>query len=92
MLQVQLPIRKYQTIAGVSAVIGFLLGALIPAFAFGAGHWSCPFGLGVIRTGGFVLLTGILGAILAGNGVALLSIFIAKRCQLSSASHRRSKT
>ncbi|MCE2394436.1 hypothetical protein J4G02_07585 [Candidatus Poribacteria bacterium] len=78
MQEVHLPIKKYQTITIVAAVVGFLLGTLIPAFAFGKGYWSCPFGEGAIRIGGFVLLTGILSALLAGNAAALLVIFIAK--------------
>ena len=78
MQEVQLPIKKYQTITIIAAVVGFLLGTLIPAFAFGKGYWSCPFGEGVIRVGAFVLLTGILGALLTGNVAALLVIFIAK--------------
>ena len=76
MQEVQLPVRKYQKITVIAAVVGFLLGMLIPAF--GKGYWSCPFGQGVIRIGVFVLLTGILGALLTGNAVALLVIFIAK--------------
>lgn len=78
MQEVQLPIKKYQTITIIAAVVGFLLGVLIPAFAFGKGYWSCPFGEGVIRAGAFVLLMGILGALLIGNVAALLVIFIAK--------------
>ncbi|MBI1923703.1 hypothetical protein HYR99_05580 [Candidatus Poribacteria bacterium] len=91
MIEVQLPIRKYQTTAGVAAVIGFLFGLLIPTVAFMTGHGSCPFGSGVIRVGGFVLLTGILSAALIGNGVALLLIFVAKFRQSSSGSRRRRK-
>ena len=78
MQEVRLPIKRYQTITVVAAVVGFLLGALIPAFAFGKGYWLCPFGEGVIRSGVFVLLTGILTALLAGNAAALLVIFIAR--------------
>ena len=78
MQEVQLPVRKYQKITIIAAVVGFLLGALIPAFGFGKGYWSCPFGEGVIRVGAFVLLMGILGALLIGNAVALLVIFIVK--------------
>ena len=78
MQEVQLPVRKYQTITIIAAVVGFLLGALIPTFAFGKGYWSCPFGQGVIRIGAFVLLTGILSSLIAGNVAALLVIFIAK--------------
>ena len=78
MQEVRLPIKKYQTITVIAAVVGFLLGALIPAFAFGKGYWSCPFGQGVIRIGVFVLLTAVLSALLTGNAAALLVIFIAK--------------
>ena len=77
MQEVHLPIKKYQTITIIAAVAGFLLGTLIPTFAFGKGHWSCPFGQGVVRVGAFVLLTGVLGSLLAGNAAALLVIVIA---------------
>ena len=78
MQEVRLPIRRYQTITVIAAVVGFLLGALIPAFAFGKGYWSCPLGQGVIRAGVFVLLTGILSSLLVGNASALFVIFIAR--------------
>ena len=78
MQEVHLPIKKYQNITVIAAVVGFLLGALIPTFAFGKGYWSCPFGEGVIRIGVFVLLTAVLSSFLAGNAAALLVIFIAK--------------
>ena len=89
MQEVRLPIRKYQATAATAAVIGFLLGTFIPAVAFGRGDWSCPFGPGVIRVGAFVLLTGILSALLIGNVGALLVIFIAKIRRASSASRRK---
>ena len=78
MQEVHLPIKKYQNITVIAAVVGFLLGVLIPVFAFGKGYWSCPFGEGVIRIGVFALLTGILSALLAGNAAALLVIFVAR--------------
>ena len=78
MQEVQLPIKKYQTITIIAAVVGFLLGTLTPVFAFGKGYWSCPFGEGVIRIGVFVLLTGILSSLLTGNAAALLVIFITR--------------
>ena len=84
MQEVHLPIKKYQTITIIAAVVGFLLGTLIPAFAFGKGYWSCPFGEGVVRVGVFVLLIGLLGALFTGNVVALLVIFIAKLRRSSS--------
>ena len=83
MREVQLPIKRYQTVTIIAAVIGFLLGMLIPAFAFGKGYWSCPFGEGMIRVGVFILLVGILGSLLIGNVAALLVIFIAKLRQSS---------
>ena len=78
MQEVHLPVKRYQTITIIAAVAGFLLGTLIPAFAFGKGHWSCPFGQGVLRVGVFVLLTGVLGSLLTGNVAALLVILIAR--------------
>ncbi len=91
MLEVQLPIRKYQKIAAIAAVVGFLLGMLIPVLAFRGGYWLCPFGSGLIRTGGFVLLTGILSAVVIGNVAAFLLITIAKLRQSSSVAHTRPK-
>jgi len=85
---VKLPIKKFQNFATVTAVIGFLLGALIPLSAFALGIWSCPFGSGVVATGGFVFLMGILSAVLIGNGSALLLILAAKRRQASKSSHK----
>ena len=81
---VKLPIKKYQNFATVAAVIGFLLGALIPLSAFALEIWSCPFGSGVVATGGFVLLMGILSAVLIGNGSAILLILATKRRQASN--------
>ena len=78
MQEVHLPVKRYQTITIIAAVVGFLLGMLIPAFAFGKGQWSCPFGQGVLRVGVFVLLTGVLGSLLTGNVAALLVILIAR--------------
>lgn len=78
MQEVHLPVKKYQTITIIAALVGFLLGTLIPAFAFGKGHWACPFGQGVVRVGVFVLLTGVLGSLLTGNVAALLVILIAR--------------
>lgn len=85
---VKLPIKKFQNFATVAAVIGFLLGALIPLSSFALGIWSCPFGSGVVATGGFVFLMGILSAVLIGNGSALLLILAAKRRQASKSSHK----
>ena len=85
---VKLPIRKYQTIASVAALIGFPLGALIPLSAFALGIWSCPFGSGMVSTGGFMLLMGILGAVLIGNGAALVLIFVTKRRQAPNSCYR----
>lgn len=85
---VKLTIKKFQNFATVAAVIGFLLGALIPLSAFALGIWSCPFGSGVVAIGGFVFLIGILNAALIGNGAALLIILATKRRQASKSSHK----
>ena len=85
---VKLPIKKYQNFASVAAIIGFLLGALISLSAFAMGIWSCPFGSGVVSTGVFVLLMGILGAVLIGNGTALLLILIKKPRQASNSCYK----
>ena len=85
---VKLPIKKYQNFASVAAIIGFLLGALISLSAFAMGIWSCPFGSGVVSTGVFVLLMGILGAVLIGNGAALVLIFVTKRRQAPNSCYR----
>lgn len=85
---VKLPIKKFQKFASVAAVIGFLLGALIPLSAFALGIWSCPFGTSVVATGGFVFLMGILSAVLIGNGFALLIILAMKRRQASNSSEK----
>ena len=85
---VKLPIKKYQNFASVAAIIGFLLGALIPLFAFALGIWSCPLGTGAVSTGGFVFLMGILGAVLFGNGTALLLILTKKRRRMSNSRYK----
>lgn len=79
MFEVQLPaLKKYQHIAGITAGVGFVLGMLIPAFAIFTARWACPFGDGLLRIGGFLLLTGLGCAIVFGNLVAVFLMGLAK--------------
>ena len=79
MFEVQLPaLKKFQNVAGSAAGIGFVLGLLIPGVAIFGLHWHCPFGDGILQVGGFLAITGVGGAIVLGNLVALFLIGIAK--------------
>lgn len=91
MFEIQLPaLRRLQNVAGAAAAIGFVLGLLIPGVAIFALNWSCPFGDGILRVGGFLVLTAIGSAIVAGNLTAIISIGIAKyRRAPSDASKKR---
>lgn len=91
MYQVQVPIKKYQNLASIAAVVGFLLGLLIPLSLFAMGRWACPFGERIIHVTVFVLLTGIVGAVLLGNLAAVVLILIAKYRSLSSQPTRSRK-
>ncbi len=85
MFEVQLPaLKKYQNIAGIAAVVGFMLGVLIPAFAIFSARWACPFGDGLLRIGGFLLLTGLGCAVVFGNLVAVFLMGLAKTTQRRS--------
>lgn len=82
MFEVHLPaLKKYQHIAGITAGVGFVLGMLIPAFAIFTTRWTCPFGDGLLRIGGFLLLTGLVSAIVFGNLVAVFLMGLAKMKQ-----------
>lgn len=82
MFEVHLPaLKKYQHIAGITAGVGFVLGMLIPAFAIFTTRWACPFGDGLLRIGGFLLLTGLGSAIVFGNLVAVFLMGLAKMKQ-----------
>ena len=74
----ELKLRRYRTITSIAATVGFVLGTLVPMLAFAVGRWSCPFGDGVLPTGAFVLLTGVLGGLLVGNATAVVLILVAK--------------
>lgn len=91
MFEIQLPaLRKLQNVAGTAAAIGFVLGLLIPGVAIFALNWHCPFGNGVFRVGGFLVLTAIGSAIVAGNLTAIVSIGVAKyRRSLSDGPKKR---
>ena len=91
MYQVRLPIKKYQNLAGIAAVAGFLFGAVIPLYGFATGQWGCPFGGRVIHMATFGLLSGVVGALLLGNLAAVALILIAKSRKLSSRLARNCK-
>ena len=79
MFEVQLPmLKKLQNVAGAAAGIGFLLGILIPAVAIFILDWHCPFGDGILRIGGFLIISGFGSAIVVGNLTALILIGVAK--------------
>ena len=90
MFEIQLPmLRKLQNVAGAAAGIGFILGTLIPAVAIFILDWHCPFGNGIIRIGGFLVIAGFGSAIIFGNIVALVLIGFAKYRQMLSDSSKK---
>ncbi len=91
MFEVQLPmVKKFQNVAGAAAGIGFILGTLIPAVAIFIFDWQCPFGDGMLRIGGFLVIAGFGSAIIFGNIVALALVGFAKyRQTLSNPSRKR---
>ena len=89
MFQVHLPIKKYQRIAAVAAIVGLVLGGLIPTVVLFVSEWTSPFGSSAIGVVGFLLLTALLGALIVGNGAALCIILISKLRQSATASSRR---
>ncbi|MDE0469501.1 MAG: hypothetical protein OYL97_20840 [Candidatus Poribacteria bacterium] len=92
MFEVQLPmLKKLQNVAGAAAGIGFILGILIPAVAIFILHWHCPFGDGILRIGGFLIISGFGSAVIFGNLVALVLIGLAKYRQMLSDSSRKRK-
>ena len=92
MFEVQLPmLKKFQNVAGAAAGIGFILGALIPAVAIFILGWQCPFGDGILRIGGFLVIAGFGSAIIFGNIVALVLIGLAKYRQILSDSSKKRK-
>lgn len=93
MFEVQLPmVKKFQNAAGAAAGIGFILGTLIPAVAIFILDWQCPFGDGMLRIGGFLVIAGFGSAIIFGNIVALALVGFAKYRQALSNSSRKRKS
>lgn len=92
MFEVQLPmLKKLQNVAGAAAGIGFILGTLIPAVAIFILDWHCPFGDGILRIGGFLIISGFGSAVIFGNLVALILIGFAKYRQILSDSSKKRK-
>ena len=92
MFEVQPPmLKKLQNVASAAAGIGFILGILIPAAAIFILDWYCPFGDGILRIGGFLVITGVGSAIVFGNLVALVLIGFAKYRQMLSDPSRKRK-
>lgn len=90
--EVQLPmVKRFQNVAGAAAGIGFILGTLIPAVAIFILDWQCPFGDGILRIGGFLVIAGFGSAIIFGNIVALVLIGFAKYRQILSNSSKKGK-
>lgn len=92
MFEVQLPgLKKSQNVAGAAAGIGFILGMLIPAVAIFILDWHCPFGDGILRIGGFLIISGFGSAVIFGNLIALILIGFAKYRQMLSDPSRKRK-
>jgi hypothetical protein len=91
MYQIRLPIRRYQNLASIAAVVGFLFGVAIPLYGFATGLWTCPFGDHITHKAIFGLLSGVLGALLLGNLAAVALILIAKYRKLLSRHARNCK-
>ena len=92
MFEIQLPmLKKLQNVAGAAAGIGFILGTLISTLAIFILDWQCPFGDGILRIGGFLIISGFGSAIIFGNLVALILIGFAKYRQTLSDSSKKRK-
>ena len=79
MFEIHLPLlKKYQNIAGIVGIIGFLLGTVISGIGFLIFGWHCPFGNGLFQIIALSVLIGIFSAFVLGNLVALLLIGFAK--------------
>lgn len=90
MFEIQLPrLKKFQNVASAAAGIGFILGILIPAIGILMLNWHCPFGEGILRIGGFLVIAGFGSAIVFGNLVALALIGFAKYRQMLSGLSRK---
>lgn len=79
MFEIHLPLlKKYQNIAGIAGIIGFLLGTVIPGIGFFLFDWQCPFGNGLFQVLVFITITGIISAFVIGNIVGFILIRFAK--------------
>lgn len=92
MFEIQPPfLKKYQNIAGIAGCIGFVLGTVIPGIGIFTHSWHCPFGSGILRIGGFLIISGFGSAIVLGNLVALLLIGFTKYRQMLSDFSKKEK-
>ena len=83
MYQIHLPIKRYQNLAGIAAIVGFLFGAVLPLYGFATGWWACPLGDHITHKTIFGLLSGVAGALILGNLAAVALILIAKLHKLA---------
>ncbi|MCG9126722.1 hypothetical protein JT359_03875 [Candidatus Poribacteria bacterium] len=70
--------KKYQNIAAVFGIIGFILGVVIPGIGIFIYNWNCPFGNGILHKIVFLGVCGFMSAIVLGNLVGILIIGILK--------------
>lgn len=90
MFEIHLPqLKKYQNIAGITGVIGFLLGTVIPGIGFLGFGWHCPFGQGLFQALTFSVLIGVICALILGNLVAFLLIRVVKYRQVARKTSQR---
>ena len=84
MFELHLPLlKKYQNIAGIAGIIGFLLGTVISGIGFLILGWHCLFGNGLFQILAFSVLIGLFCAFVLGNLVAFLLIRIVKYRQVT---------
>ena len=90
MFEIHIPqLKKYQNIAGITGIIAFLLGTVIPGIGFLGFDWQCPFGPGLFQALTFSVLIGILCALILGNLAAFLLIRIVKYQQAARKTSQR---
>lgn len=90
MFELHLPLlKKYQNIAGIAGIIGFLLGTVISGIGFLIFGWHCPFGNGFFRILALSVLIGVICALVLGNLVAFILIRIAKYQQNTGKTSQR---
>ena len=90
MFEIHIPqLKKYQNIAGITGIIAFLLGTVIPGIGFLGFDWHCPFGQGLFQALTFSVLIGILCALILGNLVAFLLVRIVKHHQAARKTSQR---